>query len=700
MRGNGPAWLGAFGLLLSLLAPGAQAAPRMPWPRRPGVILFRERAGADATARQALQRLLQRMSADTRLRAMSVRSHSALRTADAATSEEDMAERMRNTGAVDFAEPDYAMRAAAVPNDADYPTQWYHPVIQSPSAWDITQGDSNVVAAVCDTGIDSAHPDLSANMSLPGINIVDGTSNTQPVADHGTEVAGVLGAIGNDGIGGAGIAWRLKILPVRITNNSDTTAWCSDMASGIEWSADHGAGVINLSYDISGCPSTIDAAAGYARTRGALVFVAAGNSAVDLTGLYPATHNFILVGASDESDQLASFSNYGAPVDMIAPGSSIWTTSPGGRYAFMNGTSFAAPMAAGAAALILALSSQWTPDQVQNFLYGSAVGPGLAAKDPKLGHGRLNVGLAVQQSKSVLSGLTPPVVTASAGGTFSWPGPVSLQATATENGQALTTAGAATDWSMVSGPGQVTFVNSASLDTTATFSYAGTYRLRLTAVVGGLLGTGDIVVNVGPDANGLGGLPAPILQLPSVVTVRSRISAQFPPGYSVARYQWSIAPAEPGAESSTPSSAILDGAPSGSWSTADDSADLSARELAPGYYKIVVCAYDANGIVSPSAQAFVDLVPADLAAVRVHPNPWRADRHTGAPITFDQLASNSTVTIFTVSGRRVRMLSANPTSAGWDLTNDAGDRVASGVYLYLVRDDQGQKAMGKLAVIR
>ena len=119
-------------------------------------------------------------------------------------------------------------------------------MVNSPGAWGYTTGNSSILVAVCDTGIDATHPDLLPNLHLPGFNVVDGNTDTAPVAPHGTEVAGILGAVGNNNVGVTGMNWGVQILPVRITDNSDTTAWCSSMASGIEWAADQGAKVINL----------------------------------------------------------------------------------------------------------------------------------------------------------------------------------------------------------------------------------------------------------------------------------------------------------------------------------------------------------------------------------------------------------------------------------------------------------------------
>ena len=125
---------------------------------------------------------------------------------------------------------------------------------------------------------------------------------------------------------------------------------------------------------------------------------------------------------------------------------------------------------------------------------------------------------------------------------------------------------------------------------------------------------------------------------------------------------------------------------------------LSSLSLPTGRYSVRV--QGVNGYsVSRWATATITLVSTDLSASRVFPNPWRAARGDGS-ITFDQMSANSTVKIFTVSGRLARTLSATGGSVLWDLTNDSGEKVASGLYLYLITDNEGNKSHGKLAVIR
>jgi hypothetical protein len=195
-------------------------------------------------------------------------------------------------------------------------------------------------------------------------------------------------------------------------------------------------------------------------------------------------------------------------------------------------------------------------------------------------------------------------------------------------------------------------------------------------------------------------LPAPTLNLPSILPVNADITAGYPSGYNVSTV-WSFSQT-----ANLASSVHAAGAPAAvvggvtSYSASGLTAHLSQVQLTPGVYTISVYAVDSNNNQSPSATASVTLVPGDLSGVRVFPNPWRSDKHSGLPITFDTLSVNSTIKLFTVSGHWIKTLPTSSTSVTWDLTNDSGSKVASGLYVYLIKDDQGQKKTGQVAVIK
>ena len=320
--------------------------------------------------------------------------------------EETVAATLEATGGVIFAEPDYAFSpVATTPNDPSYGSQWHHTTMQSPAAWDLITGDGSVIVGIIDTGVQSDHPDLAAHMLLPGKNTVDDTTNTEPIHFHGTHVAGCTAAIGNNGVGVSGVCWNAQILPIKISNRSDGVAYISDMAEGIIWATDQGAKVLNLSYG-GFQSSTINSAAQYARDNGALLFMAAGNDSLNLDA-DPDWTSFILVGATTSADARSSFSNYGIPIDISAPGSSIYATNINSGYTYASGTSMATPVAAGVAALMWTANPTLTPAELETLLYDSCDDIGAAGEDNVHGHGRVNTYAAVQ---AALNG-APPIAT-------------------------------------------------------------------------------------------------------------------------------------------------------------------------------------------------------------------------------------------------------------------------------------------------
>ena len=293
---------------------------------------------------------------------------------------------------IDYVEKNMLVAPDAItPNDPNYSSQWHLPKIQAPDIWDLSTGNG-ITVAILDTGVESSHPDLVNNL-VPGWNVVSNNSDTSPVMSHGTRVAGVVAATSNNSTGVASIAWDAKIMPIRISNESNGQASWSDMAEGFLWAADHGADVANMSYGLSTNSSTINSAAQYLRSKGGLAVVAAGNDNIDRG--FNDNPYLITVAATTSSDARASFSNYGDNIDVAAPGSSIYTTDTGGGYKSSSGTSYASPTTAGVVALIMAANSSLSPDDVEGILEGSAVDLGGAGWDPLFGHGRVNAGDAV-----------------------------------------------------------------------------------------------------------------------------------------------------------------------------------------------------------------------------------------------------------------------------------------------------------------
>jgi subtilisin family serine protease len=288
---------------------------------------------------------------------------------------------------VQYVTPDVAYHLQATPNDPLYSQQWGLESIRAPAAWNRSTGSASIVVAVLDTGITLNHPDLAANLwtnpvdGSHGWNFVGGNNNPADDYGHGTHVAGIIGAAGNNGVGVAGVNWSVRLMPLKICN---AQASCSlDMEiSALEYAVAHGAKVANASFGGAyGGYQPEKEAIQAAGNAGLLYVAAAGNNASnnDTTPFYPASYpleNIISVAATTSSDTLASFSDYGAnSVQIGAPGQSILSTLPTSDplssstgYGELSGTSMAAPFVTGAAALLWSLHPSWTMQQVRSRL--------------------------------------------------------------------------------------------------------------------------------------------------------------------------------------------------------------------------------------------------------------------------------------------------------------------------------------------
>lgn len=305
-------------------------------------------------------------------------------------------------------EPDLVMLPQWVPSDSQFASQWhyYEAVggINLPAAWDRSLG-AGVRVAVIDTGY-RPHADLAANI-VGGYDFIadtatanDGNGRDADARDpgnwcsgssnwHGTHVAGTIAAVTNNGLGVAGVAPSARIVPVRVLGRCG--GYTSDIAAGVVWASGgtvsgipanaYPARVLNLSLGGSGaCGTTMQNAINSARSRSAMLVIAAGNSNINASNASPANcAGVITVGATTRTGARASFSNYGSVVDVAAPGAGILSTLNAGStvpgadsYASYNGTSMATPHVAGVAALMLAKNAALTPDQVESMLKSSA----------------------------------------------------------------------------------------------------------------------------------------------------------------------------------------------------------------------------------------------------------------------------------------------------------------------------------------
>ncbi len=352
---------------------------------------------------------------------------------------------------VRYAEPNFIRRPFFVPDDTHYAKQWHYPLINLPQAWDITQGSSDVIVAVIDTGILSEHPDIQGQLVTDGYDFIskesiardgdeiDGSEIDDDPEDegdemqggssfHGTHVSGTIAAATNNAMGVTGIAFQSKIMPLRALGvggglSSDITeamlyAARLDNDSGTKPS--RRANIINMSIGGSSFSSHEEETIDLVRKAGVIIIAAAGNEGSNVFS-YPAAYDGVVsVSAVGPEKELAPYSNYGTTIDVAAPGGdfskdinsdgygdgvlstsgddSSGTTQNG--YSYAQGTSMSSPHMAGVVALMKSVYPEMTPDELDGFLAGGFITEdlGLAGRDDNFGYGLIDAYKAVLEA--------------------------------------------------------------------------------------------------------------------------------------------------------------------------------------------------------------------------------------------------------------------------------------------------------------
>jgi len=328
---------------------------------------------------------------------------------------------------VQLAEPNYKAKIHAIPNDTGFTSLWGMQKIAAPLAWDITTGNPSVTVAVIDTGVDYLHSDLGANIwsnpnellngldddgngfvdDIRGWNFAGANNNPMDGNGHGTHVAGIIGAVGNNQQGVTGVGWNIKLMPVKIFSDAGT-ATVADIINGVLYAANNGAHILNNSYSC-GISVAMTNAVMHAREKNTLFVAAAGNNGLN-DAVYPASlslsvDSVISVASIEQTGALSSFSNFGRGVDIAAPGGQIYSTYPNNLYASLSGTSMASPHVAGVGALLLSQSPTLTVTELKNAILSSATpSPELLERVP---NGVLNARAALDWGTPVQPAPTP-----------------------------------------------------------------------------------------------------------------------------------------------------------------------------------------------------------------------------------------------------------------------------------------------------
>ena len=417
----------------------------------------------------------------------------------------------------------FGIAATSVPNDPEYSLEWglknagQSPFngksgadIKAPQAWSITKGSSSVIIAIVDTGVEYTHPDLAGNIwrnsgeiANNGIDddkngYIDDTcgwnfvgKNNKPMDDngHGTHCAGIIAAVGNNNIGGTGVCWTARIMPLKFLSSTGN-GYVSDAISAILYANRMGAHVISNSWGgtqyTQALKDAIDAS-------NAVVACAAGNSGAntDSTPQYPSAYssnNIIAVAATDCNDKLASFSNYGvSSVDIGAPGVTIRSTYKGGQYKYLSGTSMATPFVSGVAGLVKAANPKMNKAEIKARIL-SSVDPLSTLSGKVSSGGRLNAAKALGSSTS---GTPTPTLTPIPTPTQSGPLTASFLASPVTGTKPLTvqfidtSVGKPAAWAWNFGDGSVSYQK----NPVNTYKKKGVYSVRLTISGGGKMST-------------------------------------------------------------------------------------------------------------------------------------------------------------------------------------------------------------------
>lgn len=352
---------------------------------------------------------------------------------------------------------------ARTPNDPLYTHQWYLSAIGAEAAWNTTTGSRNVIVAVIDTAIDIDHEDLKANIwqntdevfgnaidddkngfvdDVYGWNFEASSWDVRPHADigdeigyiHGTAVASLIGAKGNNGVGMSGVAWDIQLMPV-VALDAEGNGSVQHVASAIRYAVDNGAQIINLSLEGYTNIPVVEDALVYAQQHGVLTVAAAGNAAtqeglsLDDVAVFPAClsleaqYGVFGVGSVDQDKRKAAFANYGSCILVSAPGEDMFGAQPltvhdgseqstyPGYTEGLSGTSLATPLVSGAAALLKSLRPDWGWAELREWLMASAAPidhlqeVGLRNK---IGRGLLDISTAVAGVPNPVTAATEP----------------------------------------------------------------------------------------------------------------------------------------------------------------------------------------------------------------------------------------------------------------------------------------------------
>lgn len=302
------------------------------------------------------------------------------------------------SGGFEYVEPNWRLFPAYVPNDSLFGQQYHHKAgLGTREGWDLFRGTNTLVVANCDTGVRHGHEDLASQL-VPGYNAVQGkdeatygSSITEDLNGHGTHTAGIAAAASDNGKGVASVGFKLKFMPIRVSDSSSGNSSLAVLNAGAMWAADHGARSVNTSY--SGVNSqSVQTTGAYLKTKNSISCWAAGNDGstnnndwadVTITGSL----------AYSAYNTINTWSNRGTATDVMAPGENILSTyySNNSSYGYLSGTSMASPATSSTMGAIMDSNPVITSQDAENIVYNTCVDLGAGGDDSIYGRGRVNL---------------------------------------------------------------------------------------------------------------------------------------------------------------------------------------------------------------------------------------------------------------------------------------------------------------------
>lgn len=339
-----------------------------------------------------------------------------------------VAARLAAAPGVRAVEPNRLRAFTAVPDDPDFSMQWAHQLTGIQGAWDSTTGSHDVLVAVADSGTVASHPDLAGRVveqvdASTGAVAPGSTDNDPCQVGHGTWVAGVVGGVGDNGVGITGVNWDVSILDINIADPQFCGPADAAIIASVDYARQREADIVNLSLGgpSSACPTALQTVLDQARAAGTLVVAAAGNGGDSGPQVPGSCNGVVSVAAVGSGGDRAGYSTMNPYVDVAAPGGSCSCNDPGadilttsfynggdltGETRAVAGTSFSSPYVAGLAALLLARDPSLTPDQLEAAIEGTAADRGAPGRDPAYGWGLVQAARAMD---AVAVGLIPPL---------------------------------------------------------------------------------------------------------------------------------------------------------------------------------------------------------------------------------------------------------------------------------------------------